>query len=231
MNLTKPQQLIYDMEKFSGGAIAMICGSMISDGKKDVHILKHSVNEIYRINKALRIRISEVNGNVYQNVTDYSEQEVEVLHFKNKEALDAYAGDYAKIPLDLYGNLCEIKIVLLPGQYGLLAKLHHIVGDAWTLALLGNQFCDILDGREVEAYSYMDYVENEKAYLQSTRYEKDKVFFVEQFKKCDEVTYLSEKQNDTYKCYAVNFQRKSESQSITGSRFVCNRFNCRVYRT
>jgi len=199
MNLTKPQQLIYDMEKFSGGAIAMICGSMISDGEKDVHILKHSVNEIYQINEALRIRISEENGNVYQNVTDYSEQEVEVLHFKNKEALDAYAGDYAKIPLDLYGNLCEIKIVLLPGQYGLLAKLHHIVGDAWTLALLGTQFHDILEGREVEAYSYIDYVENEKAYLQSKRYEKDKVFFVEQFKKCDEVTYLSEKQNDTFK--------------------------------
>ncbi len=199
MNLTKPQQLIYDMEKFSGGAIAMICGSMISDGEKDMHILKHGVNEIYRINEALRIRVSEVDGNVYQYVTDYAEQKVEVVHFESKEALDTYAGDYAKIPLDLYGNLCEIKIVVLPGQYGLLAKLHHIVGDAWTLALLGTQFHDIMDGKEVESYSYMDYTESEKTYIQSKRYEKDKVFFVEQFKKSDEVTYLNEKQSDTFK--------------------------------
>ena len=199
MNLSKPQQLIYDMEKFSGGAIAMICGSMISDGEKDVHILKHGVNEIYRINEALRIRVSEMNGSVCQNVTDYVEQEVEVMHFESKEALDTYAKDYAKMPLDLYGNLCEIKIVLLPGQYGILAKIHHIVGDAWTLALLGTQFHDILDGKKIEAYSYIDYVENEKAYLQSKRYETDKEFFVEQFKKCDEVTYLNEKQSDTFK--------------------------------
>lgn len=97
MNLTKPQQLIYDMEKFSGGAIAMICGSMLSAGEKDLCRLSQVVNEIFRINEALRIRISEVDGNVYQNVTAHSEQEVEVLHFENKEALGAYAEDYAKI--------------------------------------------------------------------------------------------------------------------------------------
>ena len=132
MNLTKPQQLIYDMEKFSDGAIAMICGSMLSNGERDLDILRQSINEIYRINEALRIRISETDWKAYQKVMDYSEQEVEVLHFDNREALDAYAEKYAKIPLDLFGNLCEIKIVFLPGQYGLLAKLHHIVGDAWT---------------------------------------------------------------------------------------------------
>lgn len=208
MNLTKPQQLIYDMEKFSGGAIAMICGSMLSDGERDVDILKKGVNELYRLNEALRIRINEVDGNVCQKVIDYSEQEIDVLQIKNRKALESYAEDYAKIPLDLYGNLCEIKIVLLPGQYGLLVKLHHIVGDAWTLALLGNQFNGILEDKEVEAHSYIDYVENEKLYLQSKRYEKDKAFYVEQFRKCDEVTYLSEKQNDTFKAkrkaYVVN---------------------------
>lgn len=34
MNLTKPQKLIYDMEKFSGGAISVICGSVLSRGKR-----------------------------------------------------------------------------------------------------------------------------------------------------------------------------------------------------
>ena len=44
MNLTKPQKLIYDMEKFAGGAIAVICGSMLINGKKDLSELKRAVN-------------------------------------------------------------------------------------------------------------------------------------------------------------------------------------------
>ena len=62
MNLTKPQKLVYDMEKFAGGAIAVICGSMLIRGKKDLSEIKQAVNEIYRINDALRIRIKEEHG-------------------------------------------------------------------------------------------------------------------------------------------------------------------------
>ncbi len=197
MNLTKPQKLIYDMEKFAGGAIAVICGSMLVHGKKDLSEIKKAVNELYRLNTALRIRIVENDCEVSQTVCEYAEQDFNVLCFENKEELDGYAEDYAKTPLDFYGNLCEINIITLPEQYGLLIKLHHIIGDAWTLSLLGTQFNKLIKGEKIEAYSYADYVESENAYIQSKRYEKDKVFFVEQFKKCDEVTYLSEKQSDS----------------------------------
>ena len=197
MNLTKPQKLIYDMEKFAGGAIAVICGSMLVHGNKNLSEIKKAVNEFYRLNDALRMHIVETDGEVSQTVCDYTEQDFNVLCFDNKVEMDAYAENYAKKPLDFYGNLCEINIVTLPDQYGLLIKLHHIIGDAWTLSLLGTQFNKLINGEEVEVYSYVDYVESENAYIQSRRYEKDKAFFVEQFKKCDEVTYLSEKQSDS----------------------------------
>ncbi|MCM1170000.1 MAG: hypothetical protein NC324_08715, partial [Bacteroides sp.] len=45
MNLTKPQKLIYDMERFIGGSIAVICGSMIISGKKDLSELKDYMSE------------------------------------------------------------------------------------------------------------------------------------------------------------------------------------------
>ena len=197
MNLTKPQKLIYDMEKFAGGSIAIICGSMLVHGKKNLSQIKKAVNELYKINTALRIRIIENDGEVSQTICDYVEQNFNVLCFDKKAELDYYAEDYAKKPLDFYGSLCEINIVTLPDQYGLLIKLHHIIGDAWTLSLLGTQFNKLMNGEEVEAYSYADYVERENTYIKSKRYEKDKGFFVEQFKKCDEVTYLSEKQSDS----------------------------------
>ena len=33
--LTKPQKLIYDMERYVGGAIAVICGSATREGKQN----------------------------------------------------------------------------------------------------------------------------------------------------------------------------------------------------
>ncbi len=217
MNLTKPQKLIYDMEKFAGGTIAVIWGSMLVNGKKDLSEIKKTVNELYRLNTALRIRIVETDGEVSQTVSDYSKQDFNVLCFDNKAELDTYAEDYAKTPLDFYGNLCEINIVTLPEQYGLLIKLHHIIGDAWTLSLLGTQFNKLMNGEAVEAYSYADYVENENTYIQSKRYEKDKAFFVEQFKKCDEVTYLNEKQSDSLNACRKTFVIGKEQTSLINS--------------
>lgn len=197
MNLTKPQKLIYDMEKFAGGAISVICGSMLLDGKMSPFELKRVVNEIYRINDALRIRIDEINGEVFQSIIPYTERDIEVLCFNNKVELDCYAEDYAHLPLDFYGNLCDTKIIILPNHYGILVKLHHIIGDAWTLSLLGTQFNAFINGETPTVFSYTDYVNDEVKYLQSKRYKKDKSFFLEQFKKCDEVTYISEKQNNS----------------------------------
>lgn len=210
MNLTKPQKLIYDMEKVAGGAISVICGSMLISGKKELFELKEAVNELYRINDASRISVYESEGKILQTVNEYVEQEIEVLYFENKTELDMYAEKYAKVPFDLFGILCEIKIIILPNQYGLLAKLHHIIGDAWTLALLGTQFNTIMNGKKAESYSYIDYIETENTYLASKQYEKDKEYFLEEFKKCDEVTYLSEKQSNSLNAHRKTFIIDSE---------------------
>ncbi|MGN0621073.1 MAG: amino acid adenylation domain-containing protein [Porcipelethomonas sp.] len=205
MNLTKPQQLIYEMEKFSGGAISVICGSMLLKGSRNPQEIITAINELYNINDALRIKISESNGNVQQTVCEYAEQVFEILNFNSKDELDAYAENYATEPLDLYGSLCEFKVVILPEKYGCLVKLHHIIGDAWTLTLFGTQLNFILNGEAVQTYSYADYIENEKKYLDGKRYEKDRAFFLEQFKKCDEPTLLNEKNVDSLKSVRKTF--------------------------
>lgn len=112
--------------------------------------------------------------------------------------LDAYADSYAQKPQELYSRLCEINVVLLPGQYGLLVKLHHIISDAWTIALIGSQYNAILAGETPSAYPYSDHLESENTYLNSNRYAKDRAYFLEQFQKCEDVTYLSEKQSAAF---------------------------------
>ena len=96
MNLTKPQKLIYDMEKFAGGSIAVICGSMLAPGKRGISELQRAVNEVYRLNNALRIRIIEDAAGTRQSIMEYEERKIEVLRFEDKAELDAYAEKYAK---------------------------------------------------------------------------------------------------------------------------------------
>ncbi len=198
MYLTKPQKLIYDMERFAGGSINVICGSMVLSGEKAEEELVNAAQNMLRTNDALRIRICECNDELAQEVQEYADTDIEILHFESKAELDFYAQNYAKQPLDFYGNLCELKVFVYPGHYGILAKIHHIVSDAWTLAMVGSQFNAFLNGVDPDPCSYCEYVETEKEYLQSQRFENDRTFFLEQFKKCDEVTYLSEKHADGF---------------------------------
>lgn len=192
------------MEKYAGGSISNVCGSIVIKGEKDISVLTNAVNELYRLNDALRIRITETNGVPLQVVTDYKEQKINVLHFVDKEELDSYAENYAQEPIDFYGELCEFNVILLDDGYGLLIKLNHIICDAWTISMIGTQFYGILNGKTPETYSYIDYIPSEKNYIESARYKKDKAYYIEQYNKCEEITYLTDK-----KCNHFTSNRKT----------------------
>ena len=208
--LSKSQKLVYDMEKYAGGSIAVICGSMLIEGSRNQVELVAAINELYRLNTALRTRITETDDGAVQFALEYTEQDIDVLHFDSKEELDRYAGEYAQQPFDFYGNLCELSAVLMPGHYGILVKFHHIIGDAWTIALIGTQYNTLLNGEVPTAYQYAEHLESESEYLQSNRYAKSRTFFLEQFKKCDEVVYLSEKQISSFTSNRRTFVLKGE---------------------
>ena len=212
------------MEKFIGGAIGVICGSALMDADISVEEAQKAVNEIFRINDALRIRIVDDNGKPQQYVADYAEADIEVLHFGSKAELDSYAAEYAKEPLDFYGALAMIKIVLIPGKIGLLAKLHHIISDAWTLSLIATQFNELIKGDEVQAFSYFDYIKEENEYVAGKRYQKDRDYFLSQFAECDESTFLSEKQAKSFSAervtYCIDKERTSEINSYAAKNNI-----------
>ena len=82
--LSKSQKLVYDMEKYVGGSVAVICGSMFIEGNRDQTDLTAAVNELYRLNAALRTRITETDGGAAQYVLKYAERDIKVLRFDNK---------------------------------------------------------------------------------------------------------------------------------------------------
>lgn len=202
------------MEKYAGGSIAIICGSLLIEGTQSESKLTAAINGLYRLNPALRTRITETDEGTMQSVLEYTEQDIDILRFNSKDEFESYAEDYAKKPLNLYGELCELRGVFLPDRCGALIKLHHIVGDAWSMALLCSHLIALLNGEVPQAFPYAEHLENESVYLQSDRYAKDRAFFLGQFKKCDEVTYLSEKQSNSFiaarKTFVVDTDKTSK---------------------
>lgn len=83
----------------------------------------------------------------------------------------------------------EVQIFELPESVGIILKIHHIVSDAWTVMLLANQFMSFLNGNAVETFEYQEFVENEKKYYQSKRFERDREYMQEEFNKCPEQTW------------------------------------------
>ncbi len=198
MRLSKSQQLIYEMEKYAGGSIAVVCGSVLFNGIADVETLLRSAKELYHLNDVLRLRIAETGEELEQTILDVYDAVIPVLRFETKAELDQYAEKYATEPVALRGSLCELSVVVLPGKYGVLAKLHHLISDAWTLVLLASQFSALVRGEAPTAYSYAEHIQKEQDYLRSERYEKDLAFFLEQFRQCEDVTYLCRRQSGSF---------------------------------
>ncbi|MBR0535143.1 MAG: amino acid adenylation domain-containing protein [Clostridia bacterium] len=192
MKLTKSQQMMLDIEKIVGGSINVIYGTVIIDTLLNVDEMKKAVNRMYRLNPVLRTRLVNLNGKVEQIIEEYHEQEIEVINFKTKDDVHAYANENAQIPFDMNGSLCSLKIFVADDFCGVAYKLHHIISDGWTLSLIASHFDSIINGKEPTAYSFDEHILAEDKYLQCNRYEKDKAFFLEQFEKCPEPTLFSD---------------------------------------
>lgn len=59
MKLSKPQKLIYDLEKYAGGRSTLVCGSLLIQGRREETEIQNAANELFRLNDALRIHIKE----------------------------------------------------------------------------------------------------------------------------------------------------------------------------
>lgn len=192
MNLTKAQIQAYDMERVIGGSIGNTCGIMLVNEPQEAEVLKKAVNVLYERNDTLRTKLFVKNGEVSQCVQPYAPVEVEVLKFENKEQVHEYSNAFAREPLDIDNNLVEIKGFHSKDFCGLLFKLHHVISDGWTASVLSSQFYNFLRGEDFKAYSYSEYVESEKKYLESKRYSKDIEYFVSRFNEKGDVVLFDE---------------------------------------
>ena len=69
------------MEKFLGGSIAVICGSIMLKGQRELSAIERAVHQLYELNEALRIQMAETQNGTMQKVVPNTEQKLAVLRF------------------------------------------------------------------------------------------------------------------------------------------------------
>lgn len=194
-SLTHPQKRIWYIDKIhSNSPLHNIGGCLKIKGSANVDLLKQTILSVIKRNEGLRLRICESNGGVFQYIQEYTEKEIEYFDFVGKEnpalLFEEWTKTVFKKPFIIENNdLFYFAIYRLDeDEYGILLKAHHIISDGWSTYLIQKQLCKIYSslqhneqlGTDV-AYSYIDYIEKEKEYFQSKRFQKNKIFWNEKF--------------------------------------------------
>ena len=162
--LTKEQRQIYDLVCVEGDAPALITAILEYPGRMEAAALKDAVAWLIDSNEVLHARIIQEGAEPKQVFDVPTESLFAVKTFQNEIEAEAYAKQLQEEGLSVEGSLCFVVGYTKENSCGLIIHLHHILGDGWTVMLLGRQFAarlqkerGIADNQPV-VYPYSEYI-------------------------------------------------------------------------
>ena len=189
-NLTKPQESIWISEQFSKSPANNIAGTVYFSSDTDISILKKAIILTVKKNEALRTKLIFTNNSTipqqyFDNISEFS---IPVIDYSGKKMSDfkQLQQDFSQKTFELIENfLFALNIVILPNdEIALLGRFHHLIADAWALALFMDNVAinysylsNILPDFDFTINNYTDFIKHEKDYLASDTYEKNKSFW------------------------------------------------------
>lgn len=214
--LTNAQKLVYEMDMYLGKGSATIAVDMMYKGMIDFDIMNRTLNKIVQINDALRIQLEENDKGVFQCVKDYIDREYELLTFESELKYKEFAEKLGSSQIPVRDRLIDMKMIQTPTRNGVFIRVHHIIGDACSMALLAKQINKIYksytdgEGIAIETGSYIDYIRKEQDYLKSEAVQKDRQYWIELYKNHDAVTYISNQGDDSDESKRISFDLTKE---------------------
>ncbi len=134
-------------------------------GRLDLEAFAATFREIVRRHEALRTSFGEADGKPVQAIEEDATLEipfVDVSHLQDREAVLArLAEEEARKPFDLRrAPLLRVQAVkLAEDEHAVLATLHHIVSDGWSLGVLVHEVAALYSGQPLPelAVQYADF--------------------------------------------------------------------------
>lgn len=188
--LTNPQKRIWYTENiFSCPEIWNIGGAMKISGQLDFQKLEKTINLLIEKNDVFRFKFIQINNGIQQYEASYKEKSIDRFYFDTYEELENWTSIDMKKKFDLlngelyYFAICSIK----NNCTYVYLRMHHIITDGWSYSVIAKQICEIYNNPDdFQRYSYIDFIKSEQDYFNSTRYEKDKKYWLSKFENLPE---------------------------------------------
>ncbi|SDU54479.1 non-ribosomal peptide synthetase [Pseudomonas mediterranea] len=162
-------------------------------GEIDIPLFEKAIELVANNHDALRLSFSHEGGIGRQRVLPEVKVKLEVVEFTEAEADAGLAMEYLRNAFrqpfpELTGQLWEARMVRCgPNRHYWLNRYHHLVTDGIGVALIGHAvgaaYNGLLVGNDevAQGHSYLSFLEDDRAYLQSSRYERDREFWQETY--------------------------------------------------
>lgn len=229
--LTHPEKRIWYLEKiYPNTSMHNIGGFVRIKGNINFGVLEKAINIFIKKNEGIRLQFTEHTGQIMQYVNDYDKYLVEFFEFdkyNNSEyEFNKWVSKEIEKPFPIENSRLFYFAMfrISDNETGYLAKLHHIIADGWSTNIMTEQIYDIYtklaSGEEVNnevVYTYLDYIENEKKYLNSTKFIKNKDFWNKRFKDIPE-NILDLRMEDTKgarKSFSFDIDKSQELREFT----------------
>ncbi|MCK5758581.1 MAG: non-ribosomal peptide synthetase, partial [Clostridiales bacterium] len=198
--LSYPQKGIWYLEKmYPSTSMGNISATLKFETNLEVQAAIDALNHIVKTNDGLRLRITEIDGEAYQYISEYKYQQFDYFDFTDRDISELYKWDAKMTDVPIYSldtPLIYMAIIKINDTMAAFyTKLHHMISDAWTQVSLGNEFTsnyfNIINNQPLAQEnkpSYLEYLESEKKYFTSPRYFKDEDYWLNKFHRIPELT-------------------------------------------
>ncbi|MFS0655356.1 amino acid adenylation domain-containing protein, partial [Bacillus sp. 179-C3.3 HS] len=193
--LTHAQKRIFYTERFYPGTSVSNLGGFArlrSESGLNPSMIVDVLQEYIRQTDSLRLRLVYQNGQEepVQYIKPYEKWPIQLIKGWSEKDVRTWANEQIREPMDLIDrSLFEFTVFQISDQEcWLFCKAHHVIADGISIILMGNRIMDLyhdklhgVENAQVEDISFVDHIMSEQAYESSKRFQKDQVFWNEQF--------------------------------------------------
>ena len=197
--LTSSQKSIWVTEQYyKGTSINNICGTTIVEEKVDFEKMKKSIEIVCAKHDNFKLKLKIKDGDVMQVLSE-EQNTVEVIDVVDLQEMEKVREKLVRTPFKLENSLLfKFYIFKFKDGTGAISYItHHLIADAWTIAFICHEvmktYSVLKQNQEIETkaiYSYIDYINSEKEYLKSEKFQKDKSYWEEKFSNIPEVANI-----------------------------------------
>ena len=188
--LTNPQKSIWNTELFfSNTTVNNICVSGIINEEVNIEILKKAINLLVKENDSFRTKLIVNDSVPVQFFSEYIPFNIDVIKVENKKEFNKIEQQMVEEKFNLINSeLYKFEIIKFPDNTaGIILNVHHMIADSWSLGITIQEIVRIYkllindNNVEFKTNSYIDYINSEKNYKLSKRYEDDRKYWEEAF--------------------------------------------------